>query len=130
MLKTGKGRWRVPTGPPQGETQVALSRRTHIHQGKRRKAGRWPPSWSRGVGRDDSGYAKSKPMEREQKSGRSLQDQDWAGLLRVGALGGESESWDLSSCFCTDQRSDDLSQVSQKTSLYKRGLANLSPKHE
>lgn len=31
MLETGKGRWRVPTGPPQGETQVALSRSAGGH---------------------------------------------------------------------------------------------------
>lgn len=54
------------------------------------------------------GVQKSKAMEREQTEECQLaHDQDWAGLLRVRALDGESGSWDLCSCFCRDQRSDD-----------------------
>lgn len=82
---------------------------THIHQGKRHRARCSYPAGHMGSAEMTQSVQKSKAMAREQTEGCQLaHDKDWAGLLRVRALDGESESWDLCSCFCKDQRSDDL----------------------
>lgn len=56
--------------------------------------------------------------ESRRKSASSLSDRHRAGLLRVRALASESESWDLSSCFCKDQRRDDLSYSRHLTDFF------------
>lgn len=97
---------------------------THIYQGKWHGAGYWLSSWSCAICRDDSGCAKSKTMEREQTEECQLtQDQDWAGLLRVRALVGESESWDL---YPVSTRIKEV-MIWLSTLLCERVLANLSP---